>query len=341
MIQARANRKHTMNKPAPKNYLLFLLLSLTIYGCSSNGQQPDWLDNPSANYPQSQYLSAIGEADKRTAAADRALANLAKIFEVAIKEDSMDFSSSKMTSTMGVTESSNEQRAARYVSTQARQVLEGATIAEYWQDQQGQFYALATLNKAKAAQRFSASIAAADRKVQQLFDYASDSAPNPVAALSALEQARTVQSERDNLNRSLSIVSSNSKPGRHSLAELESTIREALATLQFSVQADDETLQQELQNAIGTLGIQYNPQSNTVLTGSIDAEPLQNKQGWYWLRGAYQLSLSIDGTVIEKKRWPFKVSATDKGVAAQRAKDEVNSKMPTHLYELLSSSSPQ
>lgn len=326
-----------MNSISLNRYFPILLLSFLLTACSTSGVQPQWLDNPSLNHPQAQYLTAIGQADKRQAAGDRALANLAKIFEVAIKEKSMDFSSSETVNTMGVSESSNQQRAARFVSTEARQVLEGATIAEYWEDSQGQFYALATLNKSQAAQRLSANIAAADRKVQQLLDYASQSAPNPVVALSALEQARKVQTERDNLNRNLSIVSNNSSPGRHSVAQLESIIREALATLQFAVEASDETLQAELQNAIGTLGIQYNPQSSTVLAGSIDAEPLQEKQGWYWLRGSYQLSLAVDNTVIEKKRWPFKVSATDKGMAAQRAKDEINNKMPTHLYELLSS----
>jgi hypothetical protein len=321
--------------------LLFLLsaslLSILLIACSSASKQPQWLDNPATDYPQAQYLTAIGQADNRDAAGDRALANLAKIFEVAIKEQSMDFSSSETSSALGATQTSNEQRASRFVSTEARQVLEGATVVEYWQDEQGQIHALATLNKSAAAQRFTQDISSADRQVNQLVDYANNSAPNPVSALSALETARTVQVGRNNLNRNLSIVSNQAIPARHSSEQLESTIREALATLRFSIDADNETLAGELQNAIATLGIQYDAQSTTVLKGAQDSEPAKKKEGWYWLRGSYELSLSIDNTVVEKKRWPFKVSATDKGMVEQRAKDEINSKMPGHVYELLSS----
>ena len=313
------------------------LMCLFISACSSADKQPQWLDNPSADYPQVEYLSAIGEADKRARAADRALANLAKIFEVAIKENSMDFSSSKTLSSMDSSLTTNEQQAARYVSTEARQVLEGARVVEYWQGEEGQFHALAILDKPEAAKRFSQQINSIDRDVNQLVDYASSSAPNPVAALSALEQARTAQTKRDNLNRNLGIVSNQVIPARHTAEELDSTIRKALATLKFSIQAEDQTLASELQNATAALGIQYDPQATTSLAGSIDSEPAQQIQGWFWLRGSYQLSLSIHNTIVAKKRWPFKVSATDKGVAEQRAKDEINSKMPNHVYELLSS----
>lgn len=326
-----------MNSQYLSRLLPTCLLSVLLVACSATSKQPQWLDNPSANHPSAQYLTAIGEADKREAAGDRALANLAKIFEVAIKEKSMDFSSSEMISTMGTTETRNEQRVARYVSTEARQVLEGADVVEYWQDEQGQVHALATLNKSEAARRFNQGISDADRQVNQLVDYASHSAPNPISALTALEHARTVQTERDNLNRNLGIVSNQAIPTRHSGEQLENTIREALATLKFAVNTDDEKLLTELQNAIATLGIQYDPQSTSILSGKMDAEPAQQKQGWYWLRGSYELSLTIDGTVIEKRRWPFKVSATDNGMVEQRAKDEINSKMPNHVYELLSS----
>ena len=67
-----------------------LLLGLVLTACSS--KQPDWVDNPGEEFPQKRYLSAVGEADNRSTADDRALANLAKIFEVAIRDNSLDFS---------------------------------------------------------------------------------------------------------------------------------------------------------------------------------------------------------------------------------------------------------
>ena len=76
------------------NIVAILVLSFVLASCSSN--QPDWLDKPTEQYPQQHYLSAVGEADDRNTADDRALANLAKIFEVAIKDNSLDFSQAQV-----------------------------------------------------------------------------------------------------------------------------------------------------------------------------------------------------------------------------------------------------
>jgi hypothetical protein len=47
--------------------------------------------------------------------------------------------------------------------------------------------------------------------------------------------------------------------------------------------------------------------------------------------------LSSGDTVIAKKRWPIKVSATDKGMVQQRARDTINSELPNYVFELLTS----
>ena len=65
--------------------LATLVLGLVLTACSSN--QPDWLNERSQQYPPERYLSAVGEADTRSTAEGRALANLAKIFAVASHED--------------------------------------------------------------------------------------------------------------------------------------------------------------------------------------------------------------------------------------------------------------
>jgi hypothetical protein len=69
----------------------------------------------------------------------------------------------------------------------------------------------------------------------------------------------------------------------------------------------------------------------------MDTEPVYKKQGWYWLRGSTQMSLIYQGEALAKKRWPLKVSATDKGMAEQRAKDKLSAQMSTYLYELITS----
>jgi len=82
------------NKPAfsssliqPKTLagLLVVLSVLAMTACSSTPDRPEWLNNPESAYPAATHLSATGSADDRQRASDRAISNLAKIFEVSVQ----------------------------------------------------------------------------------------------------------------------------------------------------------------------------------------------------------------------------------------------------------------
>jgi hypothetical protein len=312
-----------------------LVVGFVLTACS--GAQPEWVDKPTEQYPQQRYLSAVGEADDRSTADDRALANLAKIFEVAVSDSSMDFSQARVSVDQSGLAASNVQSASRYVSTEAKQVLEGAQLVESWQGQEGKTYSLAVLEKSPAARRFRDAVRGADRQIDDRVNYASQQAPNPVVALAALEQARKIENQRSNLNRNLAIVSGKGIKAPHDQASLEKLLRNALARLHFYAEADSPELQQNLESAIGALGITLDKKAPYLLIASMDTEPVQQQQGWYWLRGSTQLSLMFQGETLAKKRWPLKVSALDKGMVEQRAKDKLSEQMTDYLYELITS----
>ena len=312
-----------------------LVLGFLLTACSS--KQPDWLDKPTEQYPQQRYLSAVGEADDRSTADSRALANLAKIFTVAIRDRSLDFSQAQVSGDQSGRAVSNTQTTSRYVTTEARQVLEGAQLMESWQAEEGKTYALAVLEKAPAERRFRDGLRRADREIKDRVKYASQQAPNPVVALAALEQARKIENQRSNLNRNLSVVSGKGIKAQYDQASLEKLLRNALATLHFHAMADSPQLQQSLESAIGALGITLDKKAPYQLMASMDTEPVQQKQGWYWLRGSTELSLIYQGEALAKKRWPLKVSAVDEGMVEQRAKDKLSEQMASYLYELITS----
>ena len=318
-----------------KTITAILVLGFVLTACSS--KQPDWLDKPTEQYPPQRYLSAVGEADDRSTADGRALANLAKIFKVAIKDHSLDFSQAQVNSDQSERAVKNIQTTSRYVTTEARQVLEGAQLVESWQAEEGKTYALAVLEKAPAERRFRDDVRSADRQIEDRVKYASQQAPNPVAALAALEQARKIENQRSNLNRNLSVVSGKGIKAHYDQARLERLLRNSLVTLHFHAVADSPQLQQSLESAIGALGITLDKNAPYQLIASMDTEPVYKKQGWYWLRGSTQMSLIYQGEALAKKRWPLKVSATDKGMAEQRAKDKLSAQMSTYLYELITS----
>jgi hypothetical protein len=326
------------NKPV---FSLAVVLSLlVITGCSSRPERPDWLNNPEAAYPAATHLAATGSADDRQTASDRAISNLAKIFEVNVRESSMDFTSARVSTVQGQQQIINEQRVTRAVSTGARQVLQGAKVVEYWEDKTnpGQVHALAVLAKQPAASRFRQSILAADREIRDLARYASVTANNPLSALNALEHARSAQIQRDQLNQNLKIVSEGRGiTGQYDQAAIETLIRNALGALPVTVQADDPSVKAELQRALTRLGVKTVAQSEYVLRGFTDLAPVSEQQGWFWLRGSYELMLQHKDTVMAKKRWPVKISAADPGLLQQRARDELNQQLPGHVFELLSS----
>lgn len=317
-----------------------LAAAMQLAACAA--QIPEWVDNPSAEYSDKKFLSATGEADERQTAADRALANLAKIFEVQIEESSMDFSSAQVSTGAEGTNTVNEQRLSRTISTEARQVVEGAKVVEYYETEQGRVHALAILDKQAAASRFRQSILAFDRDVDNLLAYANQQAPNPVAALDALNKARLTQLQRDQVERNLLVVADGRGVNTpHTAAAIEDTLRQALATLRCSIESDDPSVKMELQRAVSQLGIQIDPNAAMRFTGLMDTTQPEEKQGWFWIRGSYELILTDGTNVLAKKRWPVKASATDSSLVGQRLRDTINEELPGQVFQLLTASSPQ
>ena len=319
-----------------RKLLLPGLLS-SLLACSGQPERPQWIDTPQVAYPAATHLSAVGSGENLQTASDRGLANLARIFESAVSDTSQDFSSAQTLSSGGQQETSNEQRVSREISIETRKVVRGAVIAEQWQATDGRYYALAVLDKNAAASRFRAAILPLDSKVEELVAYASTTATTPIAALQALSHAREAQVQRDELNRSLMIVADGKGiQGRYSLPDVEKLLRNGLAELQITVTAEDESVTAELQRALTQLGVSVVDNSNLSLAGSLDLAPVEQRQGWFWQRGSYELIFRQSGEVLAKQRWPVKVSSTDEGLLAGRVRDEINQQLPARVFELLS-----
>ena len=91
----------------------------------------------------------------------------------------------------------------------------------------------------------------------------------------------------------------------------------------------------ELQRAVSQLGVQIDPAANLRFTGLMDVTTPELRQAWYWIRGSYELILTDGSTVLAKKRWPVKASATDASLVGQRLRDTINQDLPGQVFELL------
>src|SRR5690242_12646772 len=123
--------------------------------CSSSkpgDTRPDWVNGNSSQYPAATYLTGHGQSDNMALAKDRARAELAKNFSVNVSEQSTDTSSYSQDSGSGAPTTKNSLDVSRNINTRTEQVLTGVEISDSWQDPKSlQYYALATLSRAKAA----------------------------------------------------------------------------------------------------------------------------------------------------------------------------------------------
>lgn len=321
---------------------IIAVVAVLLTACSSTPERAAWLDGVDPNYPQAVYLTASGDANSRSAADNRALANLAKIFEVSVADTSSDFSEARIsqlsadnTEAPGRTVE-NSQKLSRFVNTQAQQVLRGANIAERWQDPvSDQQYSLAVMKKAPAISHFTRAIRDADQQTEAAVNYAATQAPNAIAALGALEQARQRQVQRANDNSNLRVLSGTDISAKYSVDDIDTLMRTKLASLSFLPQTADADTLALLQGSAAKVGVALAEDSDYGLTMILDQGAPQQEQRWYWLRGSVELNVSEKGKTIANKRWPFKISAQNEAMLEQRLHDQLSAQLPQYILQLL------
>ncbi|WP_207062120.1 LPP20 family lipoprotein [Motiliproteus sp. SC1-56] len=318
----------------PVRNALLLLLVLAGAGCGTS-PLPPWQQS-TESYPPERYLRADGSAQDPNDAQRRALANLAQIFQLHVEDRGLDFVQSQ-----SARDEDPEviRRSRRIIAVSGEQVIEGARIAEQWQAKDGRHYALAVLEKAPAAFSLGRRIADLDGRLAQQMRAAS--AAPPLAAIPRLEQARHLQREREALARKLEVLEAAAPPPPYSQGEIESALETQLGQLQLRLEVPDPALHPLLESAAESLGISTSPQSPTLLQAELLLEPTEWESGWYWRRGALQLTLSGPETVLASRRWPIKAAARNRAYTDTRLVNTLSNALPGYLYELLAGSNAE
>jgi hypothetical protein len=324
------------------NRLLSLFLScFFIISCASTPSEkdkPEWIDNAKGSYPDNDYLTAVGQASKLDRAGKNAKANLAEIFYVNVRAETNTLTeATKEESALGVTMESSTYL-QRSIQTKTDQAMSGVKISDSWLSPSGEYYALAVLEKRKAAMSLNESIMELDDSTADLIDFSIKTAPNSIASVNALRAARDEQMARHMANLQLKQVSVSGIPTEISTRKIEKLIANKLATLQVSVDINNQKHTKSVQSGLSKLGVKVVDSANIVVSADIDiTEPTLIKR-WYWLLGSYELSISENGQVISRKRWPVKVSAKQEDLLTPRLQDRVNAKITQYLSELFSDS---
>jgi hypothetical protein len=337
MIQSRIQ---TMTKGLFSNaYKLILFSSVFLSACLPtasiiNAKQPDWLNGESSAYPNAQYVVASGSASDAETAQKRAQANLAKVFELRIRESATTTQDVQSHRVNGVESVNSKQRINSQINVSTDKLIEGARIAEQWQNPDDRtYYALAVLDRHQAGNSIRSEIERLDKETGLQLKKA-ESEHDSLLKVADIESAITNQQQRTALQKTLKVIDLNGRgmPAQWSQTELTATLQTALSALhmQAIVKRDHVGgLVQILRGAMAQAGfVSTNSASGYRLVLDVDAQPGFQQQGWYWQRGTMNLQLETpDGTVRGQKSWPLKVSAS--------RPDQLNARLRTSIEKIL------
>ena len=195
-----------------KRTLWIMTTALLCASAARAGGRPDWIDGNSRSYPKDRYLTGVGIADDRTTAADRARAEISKIFSTNVSvTTNLNEAETNASKTGGKNEGTFSQSIAQNLQTASKKVLEGVDVAENWQDSASrQYYALAVLDRAKAASSVKDKIEDFDRQAQQ-WKSQMDQAADKLGKVKAAMKLLAILKARTELNGELRVLDAGGK----------------------------------------------------------------------------------------------------------------------------------
>jgi len=327
-----------------KILLVTMLLTACMQSTSvmSTADAPQWLKGEPELYPNFKYLTATGSASKSEQAKARALSNLAKIFEVQIREVSTTLRDTQTSQREGVETVQKNQRIASSVNLKTDKMVQGARIAEQWQSSADlTYHTLAVLDRSQAGNNIRGEMNRLDNETQFSLQQ-HDSRNDPLLKISDLHTANTLQQDRAALQQTLKIIDVRGKgdPARWSLAELDERLQRELRALpvQAVIKSDDiGGLKNILEGAAAEAGLNVAAVGSGAYTlaASLDSQAPMLVDDWHWLRATLKVELvAQDGiTVIGYKSWPLKVSAGSASQLEARIMKAADKKLKAELLK--------
>ena len=211
-----------------------LMVLVTLSGCAWFGGQlkPDWIDGVSADYPSSQYLLGVGQAESRAAAEDRAYAAVARIFKAEVSAQAKDWESYLVIEQRGQSSAERRLTLDNLTRVSTDKVLENVRIVDRWVEvYKGLHYALAGMHRLQAETSFMERITALDRSIRDNVEEAQRPS-DKLARVRALRRASRSLVLRETYNADLRVIrpSGQGTPAAYRVSELTQELEQFLAT---------------------------------------------------------------------------------------------------------------
>lgn len=147
-----------------------VMIGVVLSGCGWFGgkPKPGWIDGASADYPQAQYLTGVGQADNQNSATDQAYAAVARIFKTEVAAQAKDWESYLVVESRGSINTERKLNLDSVTKVSTDKVLENVTIRDRWYDaRKGLYYALAVMSRPQAEASLMERMGTLDRTVDE------------------------------------------------------------------------------------------------------------------------------------------------------------------------------
>lgn len=273
------------------NVCFFLLNLFIVLESHAVESRPSWVEGQSLQYPEKNYLTALGSGDGRRSAEKNAYAALRQVFLQPESRRQKEKVAGKVVLRQG---------AAR----QNKFLFEQFKISEYWLDPLSQVhYALAVLNRTKAQTAFRRKLLALEGEIK-IGSERARGAKYPLIAVKALHQALRASRQADEYQDELRVIAPNdASPLEESVmsADLQNKLDDLLRRY-FQVEialegphaAEVETTILERLNQMGLIS---GPEASLFVTGAIRFEKTGPKSPvWHFMRWSTRITLREKGS---------------------------------------------
>ncbi|MBX2857767.1 MAG: LPP20 family lipoprotein [Cellvibrionaceae bacterium] len=311
-----------------QSLLIFLFVGLLL-ACGSQTQkashsEPAWLHGESQSFPRKQYVFGVGEADTLSSAKERARAEIAKVFNVAINTSTRDESHYEQLDTR-LASAKESLVVSQSIVTQSQQRISGIEIPHTWQHPSSRrFYALAVLPRQKTASSLRSNISSLDQATTQVLDEIAAEEHSIFQTVKSLSLAIALQRKRKTLAKQLAVVSltANRVPDRWNIESLINRRSKALAALNVAVQAagdQSDKMARILANTLANQGVSVSKNGQYRIGLQLSSQALPAQGAWFYNLASLTVSVyGRDNTPLGGKTWDYKVAATEPGLSEKR-----------------------
>ena len=329
-----------------KNLIITALLILFVSACAHEGSkthnaQPEWVMSESQQYPRSQFLTGVGEADTMEDARTRARAELAKIFSVNIQSTSSDVTAYEQSRVAGISYTTDSLAVSRDIRSSTEQRLEGVKVPELWKSPLEQhYYALAILPRQTTTLNLRTDITQLDEATSTLITRTQQS-KSLIEKIRLSNETIPLQQKRRVLNKQLQVVSltGQSVPSQWPVEKLQLDHAALIARITITVNAsglNNEKLQTSVEDTLASKGFTVIPEGAYQLNVNLDSTALPPQGQWYYEKANLSISLVGDNKKsLGGHAWDFKVSSSDPTLTELRVLEQAKKQLQTELQNVL------